>query len=104
LKTRTLDAGFFASIDGGRIGRGTMLPPQLGQRPLNLSFTHSRQNVHSNEQIIASAAAGSKSLLQHSQLGRSSSIFPLIEIWFRPFLNGPKLSRGSCRTAQFCLP
>jgi hypothetical protein len=71
---RTVDAGFFVSIDGGRIGRGTRLPPQLGQRPPNLLSTQSRQNVHSNEQIIASAAAGGKSLLQHSQLGRSSSI------------------------------
>jgi hypothetical protein len=30
--------------------------------------------VHSNEQIIASVAAGGRSLLQHSQLGRRSSM------------------------------
>jgi hypothetical protein len=74
---RTLDAGLFVSFDGERIGRGTRLPPQFGQRPLNLWSTQSRQNVHSNEQIIAFAAVGGKSLLQHSQLGRSSSILIL---------------------------
>jgi hypothetical protein len=38
--------------------------------------TQSRQNVHSNVQIIASAASGGRSLSQHSQLGRSSSMVP----------------------------
>jgi len=75
LNTRTDDAGFFASSEAGRIGRGTRLPPQFGQRPPSLLSTQSQQNVHSNEQIIASLAAGGKSLLQHSQLGLSSSIF-----------------------------
>jgi len=75
LNTRAVDAGYFASIDAGRIGRATRLPPQFGQRPPSLLSTQSRQNVHSNEQIIASAAAGGKSLLQHSQFGLSSSIF-----------------------------
>jgi hypothetical protein len=75
---RTVDAGLLVSFDGGRIGRGTRFPPQFGQRPPNLLSTQSRQNVHSNEQIIASAAVGGKSLLQHSQLGRSSSISILL--------------------------
>ena len=61
----------------GRIGRDTRLPPQFGQHPLRFPFTHSRQNVHSNVQIMASVAAGGKSLSQHSQLGRSSSMMPL---------------------------
>jgi hypothetical protein len=62
----------------GRIGRGAKLPPQFGQTPLSLVSTQSRQNVHSKVQIIASAAAGGKSLSQHSQLGRSSSIASLL--------------------------
>jgi hypothetical protein len=62
----------------GRIGRGAKLPPQFGQTPLSLVSTQSRQNVHSKVQIIASPAAGGKSLSQHSQLGRSSSIASLL--------------------------
>jgi hypothetical protein len=77
LNTRTVDGGLLASLDGGRIGRATKLPPQFGQRPLSRLSTQSRQNVHSNEQIIASVPDGGKSLLQHSQLGRSSSISSL---------------------------
>jgi hypothetical protein len=34
--------------------------------------------VHSNVQIIASVAEGGKSLLQHSQLGRNSSMLSLL--------------------------
>jgi hypothetical protein len=74
VKTRRVDAGFFASFAAGRIGRGTRLPPQFGQRPPSLLSAQSRQNVHSNEQIMVSVAAGGKSVSQHSQLGRSSSI------------------------------
>ncbi len=48
--------------------------PQFGQRPCNLLSVQSRQNVHSKLQIMASVESGGKSLLQHSQLGRSSSI------------------------------
>jgi hypothetical protein len=40
--------------------------------------TQSQQNVHSNVQIIASVAEGGKSLLQHSQLGRNSSMLTLL--------------------------
>jgi hypothetical protein len=80
LKIRLVDGGDFASFEAGRIGRGAKFPPQLGHWPLSFSFTQSRQNVHSNVQIIASVAAGGKSLSQHSQLGRSSSMIasPLV--------------------------
>jgi hypothetical protein len=67
------EGGLFTSFDGGRIGRGVKLPPQFGHRPPSRFFMHSRQNVHSKEQIIASSAVGANSLSQHSQLGRSSS-------------------------------
>jgi len=50
------------------------LPPQLGHTPLRRFSTQSRQKVHSNVQIIALVADGGKSMSQHSQLGRSSSI------------------------------
>jgi len=74
LKTRRVDGGFFASFEAGRTGRGAKLPPQFGQTPASLLSTQSRQNVHSKVQIIASVADGGKSLSQHSQPGRSSSI------------------------------
>jgi hypothetical protein len=72
---RCVEGGFFASFEAGRTGRCVKLPPQFGQTPLSLLSTQSRQNVHSNVQIIASVADGGKSLSQHSQLGRNSSIF-----------------------------
>jgi hypothetical protein len=62
------------SIDAGRIGRGTKVPPQFGQRLPSRFSTQSLQNVHSKEQIMASSASGGNFLSQHSQLGRSSSI------------------------------
>ena len=79
LKMRRVDGGFFASFESGRIGRCTKLPPQFGRRPPSLLSAQSRQKVHSNEQITASAAGG-KSLSQHSQLGRSSSICHLARL------------------------
>jgi hypothetical protein len=72
--TRRVDGGFFSSLPGGRTGRGAKLPPQFGQMPLRRFSTQSRQKVHSNVQTIALVADGGKSALQHSQLGRSSSI------------------------------
>jgi hypothetical protein len=74
LRTRRVDGGFLDSFEGGRIGLGAKLPPQFGQTPLRRCSTQSRQNVHSNVQIIASVADGGKSLSQHSQLGRNSSM------------------------------
>jgi hypothetical protein len=73
-KTRSVDAGNFASLFAGRMGRVTRLPPQLGQRPPSLLSAQSRQKVHSNVQMSASVAAGGRSLSQHSQDGRSASI------------------------------
>jgi hypothetical protein len=74
LKMRRVEGGFFVSFAAGRTGRGAKFPPQLGQTPPSIVSTQSRQNVHSNVQIIASAADGGRSLSQHSQLGRNSSI------------------------------
>jgi len=74
LYMRLVEGGLFASLAAGRTGRGAKFPPQFGQTPRSLSSTHSRQNVHSKVQIMASVADGGKSLSQHSQLGRSSSM------------------------------
>jgi hypothetical protein len=68
-----VEAGLFASLLAGLRGRATSSPPQLGHIPFSLSSAQGTQNVHSNEQILASAAGG-RSVLQHSQLGLSSSI------------------------------
>jgi hypothetical protein len=74
LKIRCVDAGWRRSRSLGRIGRRTSSPPQLGQCPPSTPSAHSRQNVHSLEQIRASSEWGGKSRSQHSQLGLSSSI------------------------------
>jgi hypothetical protein len=68
------DGGLFASSLAGRRGRDTSSPPQFGHFPLSTSSAQSAQNVHSNEQMRASAEFGGRSLSQHSQPGRSSSI------------------------------
>jgi hypothetical protein len=73
LNVRSVAGGYFTSIAAGRIGRAEKLPPQFGQRPLKRVSTHSRQKVHSNVQIIASAACGGRSLSQHSHPGFSNS-------------------------------
>jgi hypothetical protein len=74
LKIRSLEGGNFTSFAAGRIGRRTNSPPQLGHRPLRMLSAQLRQNVHSNEQIVASAESGGRSRSQHSQLGLSESI------------------------------
>jgi hypothetical protein len=74
LKTRSRDAGNFASFAAGRIGRRSSSPPQFGHRPLSAPSAQERQNVHSNEQIVASRESGGKSMSQHSQPGLSKSI------------------------------
>lgn len=61
----------------GRIGRGTKLPPQLGQTLPSSVSTHVEQNVHSKLQMRASGDAGGSGLLQCSQVGRSSSTMTL---------------------------
>jgi hypothetical protein len=45
------------------------------QMPFRRPSAHAAQNVHSKEQILASADSGGRSALQHSQLGLSSSTF-----------------------------
>jgi len=74
LKTRSREAGNFSSFAAGRIGRRLNSPPQLGHPPLRTPSAHARQNVHSNEQIVASRESGGKSMSQHSQFGLRSSI------------------------------
>jgi len=74
LNTRFVDAGYLASIAAGRIGRAEKLPPQLGQLPRSTVSAQSVQKVHSKVQIIASGESGGRSLSQHSQPGRSSSM------------------------------
>ncbi len=71
---RLVEAGYLANKWAGRIGRGVKAPPQFGQMPFNLFSTQSLQYVHSKVHIIASTDSGGKSLLQHSQFGRNSSI------------------------------
>jgi hypothetical protein len=56
------------------MGRATNLPPQLGQTPPSFSATQVAQKVHSKLQMRASELSGGRSRLQHSQLGRSSSM------------------------------
>ncbi len=72
--TRVVDAGCFLRCAAGRMGRSEKLPPQLGHTPFNTPSTHALQKVHSNVQIMALADSGGKSVSQHSQFGRSSSI------------------------------
>jgi len=62
-----VDAGYFSRSRAGRIGLGANVPPQFGQTPWSGPLAHCAQNVHSNEQITASAASGARSLPQHSQ-------------------------------------
>src|SRR4051812_5623262 len=73
LNTRSVEAGNFDSFSTGRLGRATSSPPQFGHLPLSTEVAHPRQNVHSKEQMSASADCGGRSRLQHSQLGRSLS-------------------------------
>jgi len=72
--TRRVDAGAFCSLFAGRRGRLSSSPPQFGQKPSNFCSAQVAQNVHSNEQINAFSADGGKSVSQHSQFGRSSSM------------------------------
>jgi hypothetical protein len=71
LKTRSLDAGYFASLAAGRRGRTLNSPPQFGHTPCSTLVTQSAQKVHSKVQMRACVDSGGRSTLQHSQLGRS---------------------------------
>jgi hypothetical protein len=70
FKMRSVDAGYFASIVAGRLGRATSSPLQFGQTPRNSPSAQEVQKVHSKEQIRASAESGGRSLSQRSQFGR----------------------------------
>jgi hypothetical protein len=83
FSTRRVAAGWRSNRSAGRIGRRTSSPVQLGQRPPSTLSAHSRQNVHSKEQIRASGEPGGRSRSQHSQLGLNSSIVVRPE-WCRP--------------------
>jgi hypothetical protein len=74
FSTRCVEAGYFVSFSAGRRGRATSSPPQFGHLPFSTVVTHEVQNVHSNEQMCASAESAGRSLSQHSQLGLSCSI------------------------------
>ena len=79
LNMRSREAGVFASLSAARRGRARNSPSQFGQRPASLCSAQSAQNVHSNEQMRASAESGGRSTSQHSQPGlicnmRASSI------------------------------
>jgi hypothetical protein len=71
---RSVDAGYFASQAAARVGRFDKAPPQLGQRPFNLTSAQAVQKVHSSEQIHASSDSGARSVSQHSQPGRICSM------------------------------
>jgi hypothetical protein len=78
LTIRFVEAGYLSSNSARRGGRVVNPSPQFGQTPCKSFSTQSAQNVHSNEQIIASPESGGKSLAQHSQKGRSSNISILL--------------------------
>ena len=82
FKTRVLEGGLLESFPAGRRGRTLSSPLQLGHTPPRTPSLQETQNVHSNEQIRASSDPGGKSMSQHSQLGRSSSI--CVSLYFRP--------------------
>ena len=88
LYTRRVEAGLVRSLAGGRRGRDTNSPPQLGQLPPSFDSAQEAQNVHSNEQIRASTDSGGRSRSQHSQLGRSSSIRQSLSSGITPKLSG----------------
>jgi hypothetical protein len=79
LNVRSLDAGYWRKASVGRTGRRVNSPPQFGHFPCTRLAAQSVQNVHSNEQIIASRESGGRSRLQHSQFGFMSSI--LVHHW-----------------------
>lgn len=75
LNTLSLDGGFLLSFAAGRTGLATSSPPQFGQMFFSFCVAQLSQNVHSNEQILASFDSGGRSTSQHSHDGRSCSTF-----------------------------
>src|SRR5207302_3657720 len=79
LRTRSVDAGYLASMATGRTGRRSNSPPQFGHRPPGRRVdAQAVQNVHSNEQISALTELGGRFLSQHSQFGLSFSTANLL--------------------------
>jgi hypothetical protein len=68
------EGGYLEKYLDDRVGRGCKSPPQFGQVLFRRVETQVAQNVHSNEQIIASLLVGGKSRSQHSQLNVIASI------------------------------
>jgi len=71
---RVVDAGKLDSAAPARAGRGVNPPPQLGQTPPSTFSAQGAQKVHSKEQIIAPGRSAGRSVSQHSQEGRISSM------------------------------
>jgi len=67
-------AGYWRRASTERKGLRTNSPPQFGHLPCKRAVAHEQQNVHSNEQIIASRELGGRSRSQHSQFGFMSSM------------------------------
>jgi hypothetical protein len=57
-----------------RVGRRSSTPPQFGHLPASGASAQAAQNVHSNEQMTASAESAGRERPQRSQLARISSI------------------------------
>lgn len=74
FSTRFVKAGYFFSNSADRPGRAVNSPPQFGHRSASTWVVQYAQNVHSKEQMRATAESGGRSALQHSQLGLSSSM------------------------------
>lgn len=78
---RLVEPGKSFNLLAGLIGRRTNCPWQLGQVWASRFSAQCAQNVHSKEQIKASVDAGGRSLLQYSQLGRSSNMSMPLRLW-----------------------
>jgi hypothetical protein len=98
LRTRLAEAGCRISASGGRIGRGSSVPPQLGHSPSANNAAHSRHHVHSKLQMSASALSGARSRPQHSQLGRISSMVAEVRISSRVDADASHASPLATRT------
>gem|GEM_PF-984153 len=100
LKTRVVEPGNFSSLAAGRDGRGSNSPPQFGHVPARRPLAHSLQNVHSKEQMRASAESGGKSRLQHSHLGRIWSMAKPQRAFCQLSLNEGKAADGGIRSVE----
>jgi len=100
FQVRVVVGGLLANLFAGRRGRATNSPPQLEHLPARTVSAHVVQKVHSNEHILASVELGGRSLLQHSQLGLSSSISMLREGGVSS-INNEKLGTGISARAMW---